>query len=171
MDELANAVSGDQSSVRACKDRVSGLMSACAGAIRNRERLAGALAEIKQISADYASLVQISSKYELPWVYRVRDMLIASMCYMTAMIDYADVGGKSRGSALYTDPAGIKPYEQLPDEFTFTVDDGQLDDDIQSVRYENGACSVSWRKRRPIPKNDDFFEVTWKSFRETGNVD
>ena len=98
-------------------------------------------------------------------------MLISIQCYMTAMIDYARVGGKSRGSALYTDPAGTKPYQQLPNEFIFTVDDGKLDEDIQTVRYSDGSCSTEWRKRRPIPENNDFFEVTWKSYRETGNVD
>ena len=171
MGALADAALCEQSNIRSYKDKVSGLMSTYAGAIRNREKLTEAFAEIEQIAADYANLVRISSKFELPWVYRVRDMLIASRCYISAMMDYAGVGGKSRGSALYSDPAGVKPYEQLPDEFTFAVDDGQLDDDIQTVEYKNGSCSVSWRKRRPIPKNDDFFEVTWKSFRETGNVD
>lgn len=171
MGALADAALCEQSNIRSYKDKVSGLMSTYAGAIRNREKLTDALAEIEQIAADYANLVRISSKFELPWVYRVRDMLIASRCYISAMMDYAGIGGKSRGSALYSDPAGVKPYEQLPDEFTFAVDDGQLDDDFQTVEYDNGTCSVSWRKRRPIPKNDDFFEVTWKSFRETGNVD
>ena len=98
-------------------------------------------------------------------------MLIAMQCYMTAMIDYAEVGGKSRGSALYTDAKGTKPYAQLPDIFTFTVDDGALDEDIQTVRYTDGTCTAAWRKRRPIPENDDFFEVIWKNYRETGNID
>ena len=51
------------------------------------------------------------------------------------------------------------------------VDDGKLDESIQTVRYHNGSCSVLWRKRRPIPENNDFFEVTWKNYRETGNID
>ena len=39
------------------------------------------------------------------------------------MADYTAHGGKTRGSALYTDlTGGIKPFTQLPDTFTFALD-------------------------------------------------
>ena len=154
-----------------CIEKMSDLMSRYAGAIRSNEQIEEALAEVKALSEQFSAQVRISAKSQLSWVYRLRDMLIAMQCYMTAMIDYSRKGGKSRGSALYTDASGRKPYPQLPDEFTFAVDDGALDEDIQLVRYVPGQCSVTWRKRRPIPENNDFFEVIWKSYRETGNVD
>ena len=168
---LADAVTGADSNIKQRRQEMAGLMSTYAGAIRDSEQIENALVKVRALASDLGGSVKINKPYELRWVYRLRDMLIAMQCYMTAMIDYAKVGGKSRGSALYTDKTGAKPYAQLPDVFTFTVDDGAMDEDIQTVRYKDGACEAAWRKRRPIPENDDFFEVIWKNYRETGNVD
>ena len=171
MADLAEAVLGDESNVLSYKDHVSGLMSTYAGAIRNKEKIADSLCEIEKIAKEFSRLIKIDRQDQLPWVFRLRDMMISIQCYMSAMLDYAEAGGKSRGSALYTDMTGSKPYAQLPDEFTFTVDDGKLDETIQLVAYKENHCTVSWRDRRPLPENNDFFEVIWKSYRETGNVD
>lgn len=171
MSALAKAVTGDTSNIRECRNRMSGLMSTWAGAIRDSARIEEALDEVRGLASALDSSVRIREPRELRWIYRLRDMLIAMQCCMTAMIDYAAAGGKSRGSALYTDSAGTKPYAQLPDVFTFTVDDGALDEEIQTVHYAAGVCTTAWRKRRPIPESDDFFEVVWKNYRETGNVD
>ncbi len=87
------------------------------------------------------------------------------------MLDYIARDGKSRGSALYTDPGGVKPYESLPDAFTFTVDDGHRAGLVQEVEWQQGKCLCRWRKVRPIPEDDDFFENVWRSYRESGNID
>ena len=79
-------------------------------------------------------------------------------------------GGKSRGSALYTDPEGRKPYSVLPDAFTFCLDDGSRGSLIQEVSYRNGDCTFLWRPVRPIPDDDDFFENVWRSYRENKNI-
>ncbi len=56
-------------------------------------------------------------------LYRLRDMLLSQRAYLTAMTDYTAHGGKSRGSALYSDlTGGTKPFGQLPDTFTFAFD-------------------------------------------------
>lgn len=168
---LAEAVTGIDSNIKQCRQEMAGLMSTYAGAIRDSEQIKKALVKVRALASDLGGSVKISKPYELRWVYRLRDMLIAMQCYMTAMIDYVEAGGKSRGSALYTDKTGAKPYAQLPDVFTFTVDDGAKDEDIQTIHYKDDMCEATWRKRRPIPENDDFFEVIWKNYRETGNVD
>ncbi|GEM_PF-6701516 len=87
-----------------------------------------------------------------------------------SMEDYIKYGGKSRGSALYTDKDGTKPYESLPNIFRFTLDDGTIGDMVQEVIYKNGECEFNWRKVRPLPKDEDFFENVWKSYRENGNI-
>ncbi|MBQ6365367.1 MAG: FAD-binding protein [Oscillospiraceae bacterium] len=171
MSGIAEAVYGSESNIMELKDRVSGLMSTVAGAIRNSDKIREALQEVELLSDRFNEQVRIDKPSQLQWVYRLRDMLISIRCYMTAMLDYAASGGKSRGSALYTDLNGKKPYDQLPDEFIFQVDDGKLDEMIQTVGYDGKECSIQWRSRRPIPENNDFFEVVWKSYRESGNID
>ena len=170
MTELAEKVNSLESDVQDMIQEASGLMSTYAGAIRSSEHIEESLQKIDSMICTFESTVKAKTQ-ELSQVYRLRDMLISIKCYMTAMKDYSQKGGKSRGSALYTDMTGTKPYEQLPDEFTFKVDDGALDEVIQEVSYKEGECSVNWRERRPIPENNDFFEVVWKNYRETGNVD
>ena len=70
--------------------------------------------------ADFAQTVKAGSRTELAMVYRLRDMLLSQRAYLTAMTDYTAHGGKSRGSALYTDlTGGTKSFGQLPDTFIF----------------------------------------------------
>ena len=51
-----------------------------------------------------------------------------------------------------------------------SLDDGAKDSLIQEMLYKDGKCSFNWRPVRPLPKNDDFFENVWRSYRENGNI-
>lgn len=167
---LARRATADQGNVRALWAEAAQRMSRCGAAIRNGGEIAAYLREVQRQLRDFGSLVT-AKREELRWVYRLRDMLISQCAYLSAMEDYMAQGGKSRGSALYTDPNGVKPFPQLPDAFTFVVDDGSRGDLVQEVFYREGVCSFRWRPVRPIPEDDDFFENVWRSYRETGNID
>ena len=144
-------------------------MSACGAAIRNSEAIAAYIAEIRAQLENLPAYATISESKDLAWLYRYRDTLISQQTYLSAMVDYLRQGGKSRGSALYTDPSGRKPFAQLPDTFTFT-DDGSRGDLVQEASWKGGECTFRFRKVRPIPEDDDFFENVWRSYRETGNI-
>ena len=139
--------------------------------MRSREGLEDLLREVGGRLASFSGTVRAGTATDLRKVYRLRDVLLSQQVYLSAMLDYIAQGGKSRGSALYTDPSGSKPYESLPDLFTFTVDDGSRADLVQEVAWKDGQCSFHWRKVRPIPEDDDFFENVWRSYRENGNID
>ena len=145
-------------------------MSACGAAIRNSEAIAAYISEIRAQLENLPAYATISESMDLAWLYRYRDTLISQQTYLSAMVDYLRQGGKSRGSALYTDPSGRKPFAQLPDTFTFTVDDGSRGDLVQEASWKGGECMFQFRKVRPIPEDDDFFENVWRSYRETGNI-
>lgn len=145
-------------------------MSACGAAIRNSEAIAAYIAEIRARLENLPAYATISESKDLAWLYRYRDTLISQQTYLSAMVDYLRQGGKSRGSALYTDLSGCKPFAQLPDTFTFTVDDGSRGDLVQEASWKGGECTFRFRKVRPIPEDDDFFENVWRSYRETGNI-
>lgn len=145
-------------------------MSACGAAIRNSEAIAAYIAEIRARLENLPAYATISESKDLAWLYRYRDTLISQQTYLSAMVDYLRQGGKSRGSALYTDPSGRKPFAQLPDTFTFTVDDGSRGDLVQEASWKGGECTFRFRKVRPIPEDDDFFENVWRSYRETDNI-
>ena len=170
MAALADACRADTGNVRALWQHAAEEMSRCGAAIRDPAQIRAYGKQVEAQLAGFAKTVKAGSRTELAMVYRLRDMLLSQHAYLTAMADYTAHGGKSRGSALYTDlTGGIKPFTQLPDTFTFALDEAEAPL-IQELWFEDGTCCTSWRAPRPIPEDDDFFENVWRSYRETGNI-
>ncbi len=145
-------------------------MSRFGAAIRNADEITKAAAAAHAELAALEKLAAAAGPGGLPWVYRLRDMLISQIVYLGAMEDYIAQGGASRGSALYSDPKGEKPYAQLPEIFAFMLDDGSRGKLVQQAAWNAGQCEYNWRQVRPIPEDDDFFENVWRSYRENGNI-
>ena len=170
MAALADACRADTGNVRALWQHAAEEVSRCGAAIRDPAQIRAYGKQVEAQLAGFAKTVKAGSRTELAMVYRLRDMLLSQHAYLTAMADYTAHGGKSRGSALYTDlTGGIKPFTQLPDTFTFALDEAEAPL-IQELWLENNTCRTAWRAPRPIPEDDDFFENVWRSYRETGNI-
>ena len=170
MAALADACRADTGNVRALWQHAAEEMSRCGAAIRDPAQIRAYGKQVEAQLAGFAKTVKAGSRTELAMVYRLRDMLLSQHAYLTAMADYTAHGGKSRGSALYTDlTGGIKPFTQLPDTFTFALDEAEAPL-IQELWLENNTCRTAWHAPRPIPEDDDFFENVWRSYRETGNI-
>ena len=170
MAALADACRADTGNVRALWQHAAEEMSRCGAAIRDPAQIRAYGKQVEAQLAGFAQTVKAGSRTELAMVYRLRDMLLSQRAYLTAMADYTAHGGKSRGSALYTDlTGGIKPFTQLPDTFTFALDETEAPL-IQELWFEDGTCCTAWRAPRPIPEDDNFFENVWRSYRETGNI-
>lgn len=161
---------GASSDVRSLWDRAAARMSRSGAAFRNLAQIKAALQETEAELDRFEYLVQARRPGDLWRVFRLRDILLSQQVYLTAMLDYVNHGGKSRGSALYTDPSGRKPDSRLPGEFTFCLDDGSRGELIQEAAYHGGTVEFHWRNVRPIPEDDDFFENVWKGYRENQNV-
>ena len=171
MAALADACRADAGNVRALWQHAAEEMSRCGAAIRDPAQIRAYGKQVEAQLAGFAQTVKAGSRTELAMVYRLRDMLLSQRAYLTAMADYTAHGGKSRGSALYTDlTGGVKPFAQLPGTFTFALDETEAPL-IQELWFEDGTCKTDWRAPRPIPEDDDFFENVWRSYRETGNID
>ena len=171
MAALTDACRADTGNVRALWQHAAEEMSRCGAAIRDPAQIRAYGKQVEAQLAGFAQMVKAGSRTELAMVYRLRDMLLSQRAYLTAMADYTAHGGKSRGSALYTDlTGGVKPFAQLPDTFTFALDDTEAPL-IQELWFEDDTCRTDWRAPRPIPEDDDFFENVWRSYRETGNIE
>ena len=181
---------------------VGELMSAKAGPVRSAASIREALEQVSVWLGSYRDLVvaDAGSRRAVNRTFLVRDILTTAYVYLSAMDDYVEHGGRSRGSVLYTDPQGDLPRAgfgaaperelDLPEVFRFRLDGGALDDQVQEAGWEPaddtgsgsasglttgvshpaGRVTVSWRPRRPIPEDDDFFENVWREYREHGNV-
>jgi succinate dehydrogenase / fumarate reductase flavoprotein subunit len=172
-EKMVSQVTGEKEgriAVRELWNRATVRMSRFGAAIRNPEKIELAIKEVQEELSHLGDFAWVENGKELWRAFRLRDMLISQFVYLSAMKDYVDHQGRSRGSALYTDISGQKPDPRLPEEFTFCLDDGSSADLIQEVSYRNGKAEFEWRKVRKIPEDDNFFENVWRQFRENQNI-
>lgn len=181
---------------------VQELMSAKAGPVRSVGSIREALDQVHQWLTGYSDTISAdaTSRRSMNRTFLVRDILTTAYVYLSAMADYTARGGKSRGSVLYTDPAGELPLVgygehadqemELPELFRFTLDGEELAGQVQEAAWRApvsggaadgaggepagaepaGTPEFHWRPVRPIPEDDDFFENVWREYREHGNV-
>lgn len=170
MIDLAEKTKAGEGNVLKVRMKVMNDMSECGGAIRNNENIKKMLAVISDLIENFEKRITYDDPVQLRWVYRLRDILIAQKCYLSAMVNYNEESGLSRGSALYTNMRGIHPHASLPEAFTYLVDDGSRKNLVQETIYKDNNVSFNWRKVRPLPENDDFFENVWREYRKNKNV-
>lgn len=184
----ARAESGQPDNTGELLRAASTLMSEKAGPVRSATAVTEALAQVTEWLAAYDDLVVAdpTSRRSINRTFLVRDILTTQRVYLAAMADFVEHGGASRGSVLYTDPAGHLPQVgfgddataelDLPDIFRFSLDEGALDGVVQEAAWAAddgdaaGTCTVTWRPVRPIPADDDFFENVWRSYRKNQNI-
>ena len=145
-------------------------MNRVGGAIRSAREIRAAIAEIRGELAAFERDVRVPLRKDIGRAFRLREMLVCQWVYLDAMADYADQGGNSRGSALYSVKEGTKPLEALDERFRHVVDDGGLAHRVQIMRYADDGCVSHWRDVRDIPSDDDFFENVWRDYRKDGNI-
>jgi succinate dehydrogenase/fumarate reductase flavoprotein subunit len=169
-EELADHSFGSKDTLLKYWKRVSERMSNVGAAIRNEKTIRKTVEELRKERMDFFRNVRVAKANDIKKVFRLYEFLLCQQVYLESMLNYIEQGGKSRGSALYTDAKGKKPYAALPDEFIFRLDDGKRSDMIQEILFREDYTEFFWRKVNPIPEDDDFFENVWRSFRENGNI-
>ena len=143
-------------------------MSDSAAAIRKADSMKEAL-DITKREISALNTVGVADKSKIYLYYKLKDILYTQSAVLTAMINYSETVGDTRGSSLYFDKNGqLQPG--LEEKFRFTEENGNTRNKVQeTVLTENGIES-HWRDVRPIPLNNDFFENVWRQYRENKNV-
>jgi hypothetical protein len=76
-------------------------------------------------------------------------------------------GTGSRGSAIALDNKGIEIHRKLGKEWKFTPENPKFREKVlESVVTPDGKTLNKWIKRRPIPKDESWFETVWTEFKE-----
>lgn len=150
-------------------------MSDTAGAFRAPSHMKELRARVRNLLAHFPDAIGAGPHKEgLVRALRLRDQLLTTEVYLTAMIDYTRHSKRSRGSALYQTSSGNLPHmsgTDLPELFRFLPNDGSLDHQIQETRYTPDGSLTNWRPVRPIPdRSQDFFENVWRGYRENKNI-
>lgn len=145
-------------------------MSDCAAALRDREKMTLLLRETEEQYARLAERQTVTDRGGMAAYFKLRDILLTQRAVLSAMIDYAEAVGKTRGSSLCYDAAGSL-REGLDEIFRFRPEEGETRGQIrETVLTENGFCCTV-RPVRPLPHNEDVFETVWKNYRQTGNIE
>lgn len=101
MGTFANQILSETSNVHQLWRQAGEHMSRCGAAIRSGEEIRAYRIQVEKELAELPRRVQIASVRELGQAFRLRDMLISQQVYLSAMANYMEQGGQSRGSALY----------------------------------------------------------------------
>ena len=149
-------------------DEVRRVMSISGSALRNYEDMKKALAIIDSYLSSF-SKIKAKSEGRIWNLFQLRNALITEKVYLSSMIETAENRIGSRGSAIYTDDKGNIHPKNLDDRFTYTLEE-EGERLIQEVIYKNGEVEFSYRKPRPIPLDDDFFENVWREYRKNKNI-
>lgn len=161
---VENALSGEIDAEE-CYEGAREKMSLYGSAIRNVSLMETALSEIEAYLSSFDKL-KVRKKERIWSLFEFRNALIGQKVYLSSMIDYIKNGGKSRGSALYSDSEGKIKIASLDERFVYTLEDESQPSVIQEARLRNGKVDFSRRPPRPIPEGEDFFEKVWARYRE-----
>lgn len=135
--------------------------------IRSDKGIGQALKENREQWDRFQKNHYVGNPAELKRLYQLRQLLVSQYVYLSAMKDYGERSGISRGSYLVYHGEGTLPDPRLEEVFRNRTEgaDGSV---IQEISYDSQkqACKVSWRPVRPIPKEDIWFENVWKRYRE-----
>lgn len=141
-------------------------MSAAAGPVRNPSAISEMCHQVRQMLESSSDWLRASESRLWPEVYRLLDILVAQVMYLSAMKEYYQTCGCSRGSALYLDRCGIGSLVEFP----FVPDTKTHENMVQQVQWNDGSPKIWWRPVRKLPEPDDSFETVWRKFRENRNV-
>ncbi len=164
---IENSLNGTLDAEEVYKE-VKRKMSLTASALRNRDDIEKTLEYIDHILSSFDEM-KVKSKGRVWLYFQLRNALITQKMYLFSMIEYIDKGGKSRGSAIYSDKNGSIHPSQLDSRFSYSL---ETDDepDIQEVQLKDHKLFVFYRKPNPVPECDDFFENVWRTYRENKNI-
>lgn len=141
-------------------------MTRCGAHIRSASSAEQSVLETARILVDIESVLRPKSCRDLPKAFDCYDLLITQFVYLSAIKDYIENGGESRGSYIVGSPDGEIRIKEMGDDFRFSLDRGVLQNKIQITSLEKGICSFEWRNAVPIPKAEDWFETVWNAYRK-----
>ncbi len=153
---LQAKISSDESNIDSLLNELRTDMSSCAAAVRDTEKIRQLSEKTEKQIKNFHSFVKIRDKAETAKVYKFYDALITADMLLRAIIDYYESFGINRGSAIYI------PEKQGDINSTAAY--------IQEISRNSTGITALWRKVRPIPKDDDFFENVWRRYRENKNI-
>jgi succinate dehydrogenase/fumarate reductase flavoprotein subunit len=160
------AAGGTRAKLEDYRTELQERMTAYGAHIRDREKIGQALREARAQLARW-NTIGVSDPADLLYAFKNRDATVCEIVYLSAMEEYLNRGGVSRGSYMVMDPQGQLPCEGLGDDFRFVLGDDPLKEEICETRLRpDGEVAFTWTARRPVPQEEGWFENVWADYRE-----
>ena len=131
-------------------------MTRWAAHMRSGAEMARLLSDRTERLPEFFASAALSTERGLSQLLRDRDILLTQGAMLSAMVLAAQAMG-SRGSGLVVDPDHPETFLPVREEFK---------EYCLITRYEHHAFLSALEKVRPLPDCDDWFETTWKEYRE-----
>jgi len=156
----------DKSNVQSLYKDLGDRMIRSCGILRDRDSARAGAEDALTSLKNLPNAIKIASVYELKDAFRLYDLLITQYVYLKSVENYIEAGGGSRGSYLVHDPRGTLPHESLPAVFRHKPCPANFFKIIQEVQLEESKCQFKWKKIKPLPEKEDWFETVWESYRK-----
>ncbi|MFW5998724.1 MAG: FAD-binding protein [Halanaerobiaceae bacterium] len=155
------------SSVKKTFKKIGKRMTENGAHIRSLESVKKAARKTKTDLKKLPGNTSLNNLQDLGKAYKNYDLLISQYVYLSAIKNYIENGGKSRGSYLIYDNKGRLPGNNFPEEFRYSLSEEVLADKVQLVSYsQKEGCEFEWRPVRPLPDEDSWFEKVWERYRK-----
>ena len=148
-------------------------MEKYAGILRPKEGLEGELKNIRLQIQNQAEIISIKKASELIKYFQIRDSLITQYLFFSAIHDYHNRSGQSRGSFLILRKELNKALGErlisLPENlyaYNYIKSEVDLSNQIQTISFKNNQINLEWVKVRDIPESSSWFESVWKDFND-----
>lgn len=179
-------------SVQELRDLAGVRMSAMGAYIRPVSELENAMEEALKWVLDFPSNIRLNGLCELPDAFRLRDILLTRVAFLSAICGYVKSGGGSRGSSLIAesgfdvgiirsdgseackngqeDGSHVLPGALAVRPENLAMRDMVCEVELCSKPSETGrlaglSCVMQWKAVRPVPSRDDWFETVWREYR------
>ena len=148
-------------------------MEKYAGILRSKEGLDGELKNVRLQIQNQAEIISIKNTSELIKYFQVRDSLITQYIFLSAILDYHNRSGSSRGSFLINRKEVNKALGErlisLPEKlsaYNYIKSEIDLSNQIQTISFKNNRINIEWVKVRDSPESSSWFESVWKDFSD-----
>ncbi|MFA5340959.1 MAG: FAD-binding protein [Clostridia bacterium] len=164
--------SNRETNVLTLRKRYQKLMTKSGAHIRSLQEVTEAVNTSLEELKNFKEKTDVNDRAFIIDAFRNRDILITQYVYLSAIKEFIERGGRSRGSYLIRDDNGILPLKGLPEIFRFTLDDQSLMKKTCTVNFDKKSLSVkfNWQDVRPIPTEDNWFENIWSEYRKKNIV-
>jgi len=110
---------------------------------------------------------RVSHPVQLAVALQNRHLVFAHLAYLQAIADYIQIGGGSRGSYLIRAEQGQAVLQGKLDKWIFQSENPDLREKMQVLVWDARTSSFQcvWQQRRPLPKDDYWFESVWQDYQ------